>query len=217
MEVVKSWFPIAIRVAIKFSICVVLVLAQSLAVASSPGELARMALQERLALLDNVIADFEQQMINAQGYLTESSKGTLYLAKPKFRWEVFAPFPQIIIADNERIEIYDPDLEQVTQRTLSDALHEAPLALLTQSDLRLEGYFSVYANGETFVLLPNSDEALFDRLEITFVDDQLSALDIHDHTGQQTLIRFSNYRAQQVLQSDLFELDYPDGTDFVRG
>lgn len=209
MAVVKSWFLIAIS-------CTVL-LAPYVATSQTRQDQAVLALQAELAKLNNVVADFDQQITNTQGYLTESSRGKLYLSKPKFRWEVFTPFPQVILAKGDRIEIYDPDLEQVTQRALGDAVHEAPLALLTRADLQLEEYFSVFAVADSYTLVPLSDEALFDRLEIAFVDGVLSQLTIHDHAGQQTLIRFSHYRAEQVLQSDVFELDYPDGTDFVRG
>ena len=190
---------------------------------------ATAALQTKLVQLDGVIASFEQRVTNAQGYLVEEASGTLHLAKPRFRWEVSDPFPQIIIADRDEVEIFDPDLEQVTQRTLGNSMHEAPLALLTQTDLALEQHFlvedlSAFTAAEDenskharYVLRPRSSEALFERIEITFIRDALSTLVIYDHAGQQTLIRFADYRAQQVIQSSMFELEYPPGTDFVRG
>ena len=190
---------------------------------------ATFALQTKLVQLDGVIARFEQQVTNAQGYLVEEASGTLYLAKPRFRWEVSDPFPQIIIADGDEVEIFDPDLEQVTRRTLGNSMHEAPLALLTQTDLALEEHFLVEAlstfseaEGENSkqardVLRPRASEALFERIEMTFLHNVLSTLVIYDHTGQQTFIRFADYRAQQVIQSSMFELEYPPGTDFVRG
>ena len=210
MDLVKFWSRIGISVALWLS-------------ASAYGaDDASAGLKAKLDGLDGVIARFQQQITNMQGLLVEETRGTLYLAKPRFRWEVETPFPQIILADRDEIEIYDPDLEQVTQRALSGAVHEAPLALLTQEDLVLDEHFEVYAATPEadvirYRLRPRSTDALFETLELTFSGAALSAMVISDHSGQQTLISFDEYQAQQVIQSSVFELDYPPGTDFVRG
>ena len=54
-------------------------------------------------------------------------------------------------------------------------------------------------------------------MELVFSGDALNTIAIIDHTGQQTLIRFADYDTQQVIQSSTFELEFPPGTDFVRG
>ena len=154
--------------------------------------------------------------------MIEEARGTLYLAKPRFRWEVQSPFPQIVLANAERIEVYDPDLEQVTQKDIDGAVTQAPLALLTQAELVLADHFgvnvvSVGPQSQRFILLPLSTEALYERLELEFSGPRLAALTIVDHAGQKTDITFSNYQSAQVIQSSLFELEYPSGTDFVRG
>ena len=95
------------------------------------------SLSARLAGLDSIQAAFEQRISNAQGFLLEESAGTLHLKKPNFRWDVNEPFPQIILARGEAVQIYDPDLEQVTERSIGDALDRTPLALLTSETLDL--------------------------------------------------------------------------------
>jgi outer membrane lipoprotein carrier protein len=215
MVAVKYWFQIAI------SLLLALVLGSTSAIAAERGS-AVDELQQLLINLDGIITDFSQQITNGQGYLVEEAQGTLYLSKPYFRWEVSAPFPQIILANKQAIEVYDPDLEQVTQRDLDGALDQAPLALLTQSEMDLAEHFAVEAldMGDTrmrYVMRPKSEDALFNRLEMVFNGGDLDALLIFDHTGQQTYIRFINYQSAQVIQSSLFELEYPIGTDFVRG
>ena len=204
----KYWFPIAI------SLCL---LAGS-ALAATPEA----SLSARLASLDSIQATFEQRISNAQGFLVEASSGRLHLLKPNFRWDVDEPFPQTILARGEAVEIYDPDLEQVTERRIGDALDRTPLALLTSESLELGEHFRVEdapsADAmERYVLYPVADDALFERIELVFDEARLAALVIIDHAGQQTLIRFSEYPSQQVIQSDVFELEYPPGTDFVRG
>ena len=205
----KSWFPIGISLL--------------LWVATALGATdASVALKARLDGIDGVVARFEQQITDTQGFIVEESRGTLHLAKPRFRWEVQSPFPQIILADGDAVEIYDPDLEQVTQRELSGAAHEAPLALLTRADLLLDDHFLVRVQApesgvERYTLTPLSADALFGTMELVFRGSILDAMTIRDHSGQQTLIRFADYQARQVIQSSVFELEYPPGTDFVRG
>ena len=212
MAAVKYWFPTAIS-------CLCMTLGALATAEPVPGEAAA-SLEARLLAADGIVANFTQQITNAQGFVVEQASGTLQVAKPRFRWEVLAPFPQIIIADANELEVYDPDLEQVTTKTLDGTLDEAPLALLTQSELALAEQFAVELQSlelHRYTLRPLSMDALFDRMELVFLDDALLTLVIYDHTGQQTLIRFTEYRAGQVIQSEVFELEYPPGTDFVRG
>ena len=63
--------------------------------------------------LEGLRSNFEQN-VYANGLIVESSTGSMALAKPKLRWQVNAPFPQIIIVSPGRVEIYDPDLSQLT-------------------------------------------------------------------------------------------------------
>jgi outer membrane lipoprotein carrier protein len=215
MVVVKFWFRAAIS-------GLLALLGMGLSTGVIAAESATEDLQSRLQNLDGIVATFDQTISNSQGFLIEQANGTLHLAKPRFRWEVQAPFPQIILANGDQIQIYDPDLEQVTERQIDGSLDQAPLALLTRSDLMLDQHFAVQLISEEqgtahFVLQPLADDALFSSLEMIFQQDRLSTLVISDHAGQQTLIRFADYQSRQVIQSSVFELVFPPGTDFVRG
>jgi len=183
-----------------------------------------LSLEARLIAIDSVRAQFEQQVTNARGGIVEQSSGTLLLAKPNFRWDVEAPFPQTIVATASELKIYDPDLEQVTVRDIAQAPADTPLALLTSSDLNLTAQYHVdqsprVPDRDIFILTPKASDALFARLEVVFAidSDHLEALVILDHTGQQTIVRFTTFATEQVLQSDVFQLDYPPDTDVVRG
>ena len=211
MEAVKFWSQIAI------SFCAVLL---------SPGSWADAAPSEALEALlqnvDHVTAEFSQQLIDGNGYLLESSTGTLYLDKPFFRWDVLEPFAQTIVGKGEFIEVYDPDLEQVTQRNMTGIIDQAPLMLLNQTQSFVTQYFDVKQQLSTegldqFVLTPLSAETLFAHLELFFAGPDLHSINIIDHSGQETVIRFSAYQTTQTLPKNLFNLEYPSGTDFVRG
>lgn len=193
-------------------------------VASETGTEANKLVQ-RLDALNGVISRFEQQITDAQGQLVEESTGQMHLAKPNFRWDVETPFAQIIVADGEQVRIYDPDLEQVTERDLEDNAVNTPLTLLTQGGMTVVEHFDVEveqidATLAKFTLRPKAsliDTALFARLEVLFDGAALYALVFEDQIGQQTIIRFTEFAAQQVIQSDLFQLQLPPDVDIVRG
>ena len=215
MVAVKYWY----RYGIRLTLAVIWWLGVSLA---AHADDAIQALEQRLADLDGVTATFEQQIVDSQDVLVESATGQLWLSKPRFRWEVTTPFPQIIVADGDNVLIYDPDLEQVTERAVGRSLTEAPLALLTETKLKLAQHFRVVAlqregTRQRYRLFPLAADALFASFDIEFDDKALTGLFIKDHTNRQTDIRLRDYAAGQVLQSEVFQLDLPAGVDRVRG
>src|SRR5689334_18285165 len=81
--------------------------------------------------LKSVSADFDQRVADANGGAGRSSHGTLALKAPRqFRWDVTAPYKQLIVADGEKVWVYDPDLEQVTVRAQGTEEAHSPLTVL---------------------------------------------------------------------------------------
>ena len=68
-----------------------------------------------------------------------------------------------------------------------------------------------------FVLTPKAPDALFATVIILARQNQISQLSIRDHSDQETVVLFRNYRSDVVLESEVFELDLPSGTDVIRG
>jgi hypothetical protein len=48
----------------------------------------------------------------------------------KFRWTYDKPYYQLLVGDGEKLWVHDRDLNQVTVKTLGDALASTPAALL---------------------------------------------------------------------------------------
>lgn len=170
--------------------------------------------------LEGLRSDFVQT-IYASGNVVESSKGTMALAKPKLRWQVDAPFAQVIVVRPQRIEIYDADLAQLTIRETSADQTATPASLLMHPEHLLSADYQVSqfgnADARVFRLTPTGSSALFQRLEITFERGTLESLVIIDWQEQQTQIRFENVLVDQNLSPSLFELSVPKGTDVIRG
>ena len=138
-----------------------------------------------------------------------------------FKWVVDDPYPQIIVTEGDVLKVYDPDLEQLTIRPLSDALNDTPVSLLTQEDVVLGDSFSVIRitdlQGESFVITPRSEDSLYAEIRLSFSAQSLASLEILDHFGQFTKIRFEVEPRTTVLQSSDFTLEVPPGTDVIGG
>lgn len=180
----------------------------------------RQALEERLQGVASYAADFTQTIYGVRGEVLEQSSGRVRLQRPRFKWEVDDPYPQVLVTTDDELQLYDPDLEQLTVRPLEQALADTPVALLTRDAVALTDDFQVMRltdpDGEAFVIEPTADETLYREIVLHFQDQALTGLDILDHLGQRTEIRF---RPDPAVQMDAatFALDIPPGTDVVGG
>lgn len=182
---------------------------------------AAQALGERLSATDGLRGQFVQTLTDAYGRTMERSSGRLLLSKPRLRWETDSPYPQTITVDEEWVRIYDPDLEQVTQRAVTSDATEVPLTLLTQADITLMDNYSVYAitdeADQSYALLPKSEDALIERIELRFHGFSISMIDILDHLGQRTRIELRALESGIELSESAFVLELPAGTEVVEG
>ncbi|MCW5581757.1 MAG: outer membrane lipoprotein chaperone LolA, partial [Luteimonas sp.] len=63
------------------------------------------------ANLKGLDGQFTQTVFDANGKLKETSSGRVALSAPRlFRWEYVKPYEQLIVADGEKVWVYDPDL-----------------------------------------------------------------------------------------------------------
>ncbi len=85
-----------------------------------------------LGSLKTLSADFVQLVQDKRGQLTDRATGTLTLSRPdRFRWDYREPYEQTIVADGRKLWLYDPDLQQVTVRSLEQGLGATPAMLLS--------------------------------------------------------------------------------------
>jgi len=185
-----------------------------------PGNSDSAALSARLRKLDRFAARFTQAIAGSQGQILEQSAGQVLLLKPRFKWVVDDPYPQIIVTEGDQLKVYDPDLEQLIVRPLDEALKDTPISLLTRDDVMLGEDFLIVRlpteQGESYAVSPRSSDSLFAEIRLTFDEAGLTSLGILDHLGQYTEIRFE-VDPDRVIQSADFELEVPPDTDVIGG
>jgi outer membrane lipoprotein carrier protein len=184
---------------------------------------ARDRLDAFLSDLTNLQAEFRQVLVDDDGRAADTSTGTVYLQRPgRFRWDYRDPYPQLIVADGEKIWLFDPDLSQVTVRSQQQSLGSTPAALLA-SDRPVDESFLVTElplrdDGSAWLALkPRDTSSSFEGIQVGFDANGLTAMELKDGFGQTTRLEFSDIQRNPELASDLFRFTPPDGVDVIQG
>jgi outer membrane lipoprotein carrier protein len=165
-------------------------------------------------------ADFEQKVFDREKKLVQQSKGSFSFLRPgRFRWSYAQPYAQLIVGDGTRVWIYDEDLNQVTVRAMARALGSTPAALLAGA-ADVERAFELSEAGsrdglEWLEAKPREREAGFERIRLGMGTAGVQAMELADHFGQTTVLRFSNVVRNPQLDSASFRFVPPKGADVL--
>jgi outer membrane lipoprotein carrier protein len=149
------------------------------------------------------------------------SSGRLALQKPgKFRWEVEKPYSQLIVGDGKKVWIYDADLMQVTVRAMDQTLGATPASLLAGSLDVLDDFELSESKSEDKLswvdAVPKNQEGSFTKLRLGFtLDGDLQMMELSDHFGQTTLVRFHQSKRNPKLPASQFRFTPPEGVELV--
>lgn len=160
------------------------------------------------------------QQTSDQGQGRPEQSGQFSFQRPgKFRWHVKQPYEQLIVSDGQKVLQYDPDLAQVTQRSVDQSIGTSPAAILFGSG-SLEDSFDVQPLADDDGLkwlraVPRGADAGFTHVDIGFRDNLPARLLLLDAFGQTTRIDFSGIQANPQLSADQFNFTPPDDVDVV--
>jgi len=174
-----------------------------------------------LGSLKTLTAAFVQIVQDKHGQVTERATGTLSISRPnRFRWDYREPYAQSIVADGKKLWLYDPDLEQVTVRSLEQGLGSTPAMLLSGSG-RVGDAFAAgpieQRQGWTWSrLVPKQKGSDFERVSLAFDGrNELAAMELVDKLGQTTTIEFAQVKRGATLDEALFRFVPPKGADVI--
>uniref|UniRef100_UPI0033411733 outer membrane lipoprotein chaperone LolA n=1 Tax=Castellaniella defragrans TaxID=75697 RepID=UPI0033411733 len=181
---------------------------------------AREQLHDFIADVHSATGQFQQSMTDGQG-AGRPQLGEFSFQRPgKFRWEVRKPYEQLIVSDGQSVYQYDPDLQQVTQRSARQAIGASPAALLFGSGA-LEDSFDLEAQPDRDGLqwlraLPKGGDAGFVHVDIGFAGGLPRSLELLDAFGQTSRIALEDIRANPDIPAARFEFAVPPGVDLVK-
>ena len=165
-------------------------------------------------------ARFNQVVLDEGLNVIQETNGTLSLERPnKFRWDYDAPFKQVIVADGQKIWIYDAELQQVTVRELRGGLADTPAVLLAGKG-RIEDTFTLKNLGtqgklQWVQLLPKRKDGGFEAIRIGFENGHMRTLEMVDGFGQTTRVTLSQQKENPALDAGRFQFKPPKGVDVV--
>jgi len=179
---------------------------------------------ERLQAFFNEVqslqGDFTQTVYDQQMNVKDNAQGAFALRRPgKFHWNYEKPYRQLIVANGEKVWIYDSELQQVTVKKLDEAAGSTPAQLLSSSE-SLERNFTIDEIGvdqglEWVELTPRDKDTSFEQVKLGFDQRDLRVMELKDSFGQTTRLEFSHLLHNPRLAASLFEFTPPRGVDVV--
>ena len=164
-------------------------------------------------------AAFTQVVSSADGAKKKSSSGTFEFARPnRFRFAYAKPFEQLIVADGQKVWLYDADLQQASVRAIDQALGATPAALLAGTTLERDFELSAQpsAQGVDWVqALPRVKDASFQSLRVGFKGKTLAAIELVDAFGQRSLLTFADVVTNVALAPEAFRFVPPKGVEVL--
>ena len=164
-------------------------------------------------------ANFTQTVTAPDGLKKKTSSGSFEFARPnRFRFTYAKPFEQVIVADGQKVWIYDSDLNQASSRKLSQALGATPAALLAGGSLEKDFDLKPAPdkNGLAWVeAVPRAKDGALQSVRIAFRGSELAAIEILDSFGQTSLLQFSQMTTNLPLAAERFRFVVPPGADVI--
>ncbi|SNR74450.1 outer membrane lipoprotein carrier protein [Methylobacillus rhizosphaerae] len=179
------------------------------------------SLKEFFQTTNTMRAHFHQVVTDVQGGKVQEVQGDMQLQRPgKFRWDYEQPYVQQVVGDGEKVWLYDPDLNQVTVRTMSKAIGSSPASLLAGAQDAERNFTLTALSGrndglEWVQAVPKAEESGFEKVLLGFSGNVLQKMELHDSFGHLTSIQFSKFERNPALNSSSFRFKVPAGADVV--
>lgn len=178
------------------------------------------SLRQFFSGVTTINARFSQVVLDEALNTLQEASGTLWIDRPdKFRWDYDVPYKQEIVADGQKIWVYDKALEQVTVRPLAGGLGYTPAMLLAGRG-RLDDNFTIKSIGtqgnlEWAELSPKNKDGGFDKIRVGFEDGKLRMLEMVDGFGNTTRVTLQGVKENAKIDPAKFQFTPPKGVDVV--
>ena len=164
-------------------------------------------------------AQFTQVVTSADSAKKKASSGSFEFQRPnRFRFAYMKPFEQTIVADGEKVWIYDKDLNQASSRRIAQALGATPAALLAGGSLDSDfDLVNLPAQGglEWAEAKPKAKDSAFQSVRIGFRGKDPAVLEIRDAFGQISTLTFTTFVPNAPVAADAFRFVPPAGADVI--
>jgi len=213
---------------ITFILLVLIVLAPQASVAATVNDhkgdkvVGLNKLVNTLNKIDTFSGSFVQFSVDQRGVRIQESRGELKADRAGlFYWHTEEPLEQTVISDGIEVSVYDPDLEQATIQKVGPQAQTTPAILFSGDTNKIGELFEVgvrefEGNIAQYLLVPKTEDSLFERLRVRFEGLHLSEMRITDALGQESTMSFIHTEINQKFPAGVFKPSFPKGTDIIR-
>lgn len=175
------------------------------------------ALKDYYQSVQSLRGEFVQTTSGDNGEVLETSRGRLLIQRPdRFRWSYSEPFEQEIVADGEKLWVYDVDLEQVTVRPLKDVLGVGPALLLSGDYRTLEQNFTIQPEqGGWLRLIPKHSDWDFQTIRLKLKRGVPQVVEVDSGLGQSTRLELLALEKNPRIDPAQFKFTPPAGVDVI--
>jgi outer membrane lipoprotein carrier protein len=166
-------------------------------------------------------AKFHEQIATVGAPVRERN-GTVSFRKPgRMRWDFASPDPQTIVSDGETLYSYDPELNQVVQTPLKQALKSGSstsfLLGMGDVDREFDATLITPAPPDGLVHLRLRQKSGGYRVEVGLdpKNYDLVTLTLTDQLNDVTKVNFSDVRNNIAMADSTFAFKAPPGADIV--
>lgn len=187
-----------------------------LGAAQAEDAVAKKELFDRFQHIQTLRATFVQRVLGEGGDELQILEGEILARSPSdFRWEIESPYSMTYVLKDLDLTVVDPDLHQVTYRTI-DAPDEVPVvALLLHRDMNVLDDFTVSKRPNAFELEPVDEMQLFKLITVYFDNLRLDAIDVRDSQDRLTEFTFRDVEENTVLDDVLFEVEIAEDMEVI--
>ena len=161
--------------------------------------------------------------ISPVGAPKRTRTGTVYFRKPgQMRWDFEEPSKELIVSDGTELYNYDPELNQVVEAPLAQALRSpgATEFLLGVGDVTKDFNASLItdtpADGLTHLKLVPKKQGNTVELGLEARSYKIQSIRVIDQLGNVTALRFTDIASNGSIQDSIFKFTPPVGADIVR-
>ena len=162
---------------------------------------------------------FTQTVTSSDGARKKVSSGDFEFARPnRFRFSYTKPFQQLIVADGQKVWIFDADLNQASSRKLTQALGATPAALLAGASLEPDFVLAAEPSKDGLdwaSATPRAKDGAFLSMRVGFRGRELVAVEVVDSFGQRSRLDFARFSTNAPMAAERFRFVPPAGADVI--